>query len=282
MVIFKKEKFTTFRMRGLTESDRVLIREELDKTWQSGGTGREALREEVYADLNAPYAKDINRLTSSWHPTGKVLFQDDMESLIANATNHYRQTGGTISRANDRSFHGQYALKLTTGAVAGNIAEAAMYISLPNYLTKIGLELKWLSDADISNLRMFKIAMTRYDEVLAHNCDIRYYGTLAGVVMRRWQYLNQAGGLSDIFTQHIRLAAAEPAWNGVKIIADFEKDTYDTFISNELSKDMKGIPFNTVASTVEPELGIYITIMTETNTAINAWLDDLILTDEGE
>jgi len=47
MVTFKR---TTFRMRGLTESDRVLIREELDKTWAEKGAtkpGREALREEL-------------------------------------------------------------------------------------------------------------------------------------------------------------------------------------------------------------------------------------------
>jgi len=225
-------------------------------------------------------AKDINRLISSWYPSGKVLFQDDMEGLIAAATNRYVQVAGTIAKADDKAFSGQYSLKLTTGALAGNNAYAAFFISLPNYLTKIGLELKWLSNAEITNLRMLKIGMTWYDGTNGHLCDIRYYGTYT-TLMQKWQYLAADGSLVDIFTQKLRLSATEPAWNGVKIIADFRNDTYNYFYSNEKTKGLAGIPLRRVATTVEPELGIYIEIMTETATAINAWFDDLIVTDEG-
>jgi len=49
-MVTTKKSHTTFRMKGLTESDRALIREELDKTWGEVGEsqpGRMALREEL-------------------------------------------------------------------------------------------------------------------------------------------------------------------------------------------------------------------------------------------
>jgi len=224
--------------------------------------------------------KDINRLIGSWYPTGKILFQDDMEDLIADATNHYKNTAGTTSKANDRAYSKQYSLKLTTGNVAGNAASVALYLGLPNYLTRLGLELKWLSNADLANLRSFKVAMTRYDGSTAYFADLRYYGTFT-TSLHKWQYLNSSNGLTDLLSQYFSLSTTEPAWNGLKIIADFQKNCYDSFWTNQYFNNMKNIPFYTVASAVQPELGIYIEIVTETATAINAWLDDLILTDEG-
>jgi len=248
--------------------------------WEEGGAGREALREEVYADPEAPYAKDINRLISSWHPTGKVLFQDDMESLIADASNHYRGifgVGGAVERANDRSFHGQYALKLTTSALATATATAIAYLCLPNYQTRIGLELKFISDAEEPNLEYIRFALVRYDGEYHHEANFIYYG-----VLREWRRFDRGAIEVPVFDQWLNVSATEPSWNGMKMIVDFEKDTYDTFICNEKSIDLKGEPlYVTPETTIPPELVIYMEIMTKTDTSISMWVDDLILTDEG-
>lgn len=235
----------------------------------------------TFRDSPRPYAKDINRLISSWWPTGKILGQDDMEALIADATNHYKQTFGTIARSSEKAFHGQYSLKLTTGNVAGNTGGAGNYISIPRY-GRVGLELKWLTNAsdDLRNMRAF---IVWYDGVNAHHCDIRYYNYIANVENKKWQYLNSLNALTNIFNQKVYLAPTEPAWNGIKLIADFEKDTYDSFYSNDLSRDMKGIPLYVAPSTVtSPLLGIYLQVTTDENKAISMWFDDVILTDEGD
>ena len=226
------------------------------------------------------YAKDINRLITSSHPTGQILFQDDMEGLVADASNRYYQAVGTIARGDDYSLSGLYSLKMTTAAVAGSGAGARIWFGLSNYLTKIGLELKWMSHAQLANFRFIKFGLTYYDGALAHEADVRWYGTYLAP-MEEWQRLNAGAGLTSVFDQRMRIPASESCWNSFKMIVDFKANKFDKVISNEKSKSIREPLRDSSAAAIEPCLGIYLELYTETATAINAWIDDLILTDEG-
>ncbi len=238
---------------------------------------------------NLVTVKDINRLISSWWPTGRILFQDDMESLpidpitITPSTilSRWVSDNQNISRSSERTFHGQYSLKLTTGPTAGNQSDATLYFGLPKYLTKLGVELKWLSPASVNKLRSLKVAMTYYDGVNHHQGAIYYRGHEGGFLYEKWRYLNSGSGFTDLFTQHIYMTGAEAAWNGLKLIIDFENNKFFSFKSNELSADMSSIPLQYAASTIIPLLGIYLQITTDVDESIWAYIDDLIFTDEG-
>lgn len=224
--------------------------------------------------------KDVNRLVSSIIPSGKVLFQDDMDNLDAAATNHYLEVQGTMARDATLAYgSGLYSLKLTTGAVAGNTAEMNKYVGVP--LPKlINLELRWLTTAQEANLRSIYFDLYRYDGAIETHMGVNYIGAW-GADSETWRVIpaGTGGNWVNVATQSFILDTNH-CWNWIKFVADFENNRYVRLYSNEEIFDLSAYPAITQASAVNPMLDLEIVLVTNTGTAISCYIDDIIISED--
>ncbi len=144
---------------------------------------------------------------------GRVLMQDDFEGTLK-----WAQLNGTVSRANDVTFvhDGSYAMKLLTGAVAGNPASAEIHIQGSEcVLTFATLECYWALSAVLSTTpKDFYFTWLVGDRSFnaSYLFGIRFWYYDGGVAKRKLQYWNNAGVWADILppvARAIRVTSAQ-------------------------------------------------------------------------
>jgi len=220
------------------------------------------------------------RLVSSTSRTGRVIYQDDIEAYTSALTEKWVEISGKIALDTTNPFRGKVCAKLTTGAVAGDNAEMDKFLgALP--LGRVGLEFWWMSKAGIDNFRYLDIAINHWDGAYYRAVEVLWIGKLT-TVQKKWQYLSSGLYFVDIpngaYDPYIE--STFPKWHHLKLTADMLAEKYVVLIC-----DNKVYPLSTFAipkaeDTSPPCMSIILRVYTETNTAIDTFFDDIIITDQ--
>ena len=115
---------------------------------------------------------DARRFENSLHPTGRLIFQDDFADL------RWSADAGTVAidAATPESYlfhNATNALKLTTGAVAGNTADA--FKTIPYFdAEKIALEIIFGIDSDPAALDYLSFSLYMWDGTNRYEGAITY------------------------------------------------------------------------------------------------------------
>jgi len=220
------------------------------------------------------------RLITSLNPTGKVFWQDDFEQYTAAVTEKWTQNAGTISFDTTKPFRGKNAMKLLTGAVAGNVATAAKIFGLMPE-ERLGMEFWFLSQSGVANIRRIAFEIQYFDGTNIHYFSPFWVGTEGGL-QQKWKYVGAAWAELDIPSgaQKLYVEAASPIWHHLKATVDVQKDEYLKLICDEKTFNLRGLDCTVDVDASLPQFYITIFIITETATAISLFVDDLILTDQ--
>jgi len=180
------------------------------------------------------YAKDINRLITSLVPTGRVIFQDDMEGLLKWVFSG--TAGGSVSKNTALPvFDGDASIDIATAATTDALAAALRRVDLP-FSKRVGLE-GWINLCN-PNLKFFEFDISWYDGVKDHMAELRY-----DVVNKKWQYSNSALVYIDIPEGDMDIVhGTTEHFDYVKQVADFGKDEYVALYVNGQKFDLTGIP----------------------------------------
>jgi len=241
---------------------------------------------------NLPYTQDVKvirnevtRLASSQVKTGRVIYQDDFNSFTAALSEKYIQSAGTAALDTSHPYMGKTCAKLTTGATAGNQAGMKRIFGVYNYLWatqpwRMGLEFHWMSTATLANLRYLYVKFILFDGTNRTEGFVRYEGTVTAA-QQKWQYQDNTGAWVNFNTPGdiIDLAAADLCYNEFKLIIQHQAQQLCTLWSNDWMR-AQFQPLNVVADVSAPGISFEILLETETNTAISAYISDIIVTDE--
>jgi hypothetical protein len=220
------------------------------------------------------------RLISSLSRTGRVYWQDDFEAYTSIVTEKWIQTSGTISLDTSRPFRGKSCMKLTTGAVLGNDAQADKLLgALP--LGRLGWELWFLSQSGVANINNLSFGFYLYDGAYVHDAEVKWLGTV-GTLQEKWQYINSEGNYVDVSggAQKIDVASAYAVWHHFKLVIDFNTEKYVKLICDNKTFDLSALSYYKLADTSRPCIDIWAYIENATATAVSLYVDDVILTDQ--
>ncbi len=129
-----------------------------------------------------------------WTPHGRIVCQDDFEGTLK-----WSQTGGTVTKASDVGFvtEGLSALKMVTGAVAGNGANAERHLPGPDNETQYLIVAFWWALSAVANTtpRDFYFTILIEDAELAasYMFGVRYHHFQAAAAVREIEFWNSAG-----------------------------------------------------------------------------------------
>ena len=182
----------------------------------------------------------------SQHGWGYVLLVDDFEGTLK-----WRQMAGTVTKASDPTFvlEGTSAMKLVTGAIAGNGASADIRSIAPrNAVSWQGIEFWWdltaAADATPRDFYMFWVIQDRWFNYTV-TFGIRYLNYDATVQRRKFQYWSSGGAWADFMipiNRQIRIA--DPMFNYFMLVlerAGAAGYTYRLFGYGAESYNMVGI-----------------------------------------
>jgi len=219
-----------------------------------------------------------SRLLSSLNPTGVPFLQDDFEAYTTLLTEKWR-AGGTIALDTTAPFRGKTCAKLTTAAGVGTNASMNKDIG-PIPKSRLGMELWFRSIAGVANIRYVRLEIYYFDGINSHHGGVQWVGTEVGVLMNKWQYLNSLGSYVDIpgGAQKIYVEATWPAYHHAKLVVDCAAEKYTKLVCDDKSFDLSTIPYHKTLSANGPIIIISLAVYTETATAIDLFVDDVILT----
>jgi len=220
---------------------------------------------------------------SSHYPWGRVVMLDDFESTLK-----WKQTGGTISRANDATFvHGElYSMKMVTGATAGNAAVAELFTTpVKEDSDYVAMEFYWaLNAAAATTPRDFYMTWVVEDQWLnvAPMFGIRYQNYQATVAKERLQLWNSAGAWADIAGGSYKIKTTDALFNYWLVVLKRDPVTgykYHYFQMNDSGFGLSGTAGEAGAFT-RPYQDVVLSCTTDAAAATTAYVDDFVLMDE--
>jgi hypothetical protein len=223
----------------------------------------------TFRDLERPFAKDINRLITSLHPTGKIVLQDGFEATHLNWQD-LSNVGGSSVRDATRAFDGEASLKLTSSAVAWEMGSAYRHIGLPPS-PRLGLEAWFATEG--ANVYNMQFELGWHDSVNLYTAVV-FYNT----VPREWYYINVAGNPVKIGDQWI--TGEYDQWHNVKFVADFLRREYISLVCDNMVFPIRGLGVTVALSAVTAHLTIRFYVFTRAAAAVTGYIDNVIVTTE--
>ena len=204
-------------------------------------------------------------------PSGKVIFWDDFESPTQKYVSG-GSVGSTATISTEYSAKGTNSLKLVTDDDTGDIATATYYFGLPAS-KKLGVELNFtLSEANLSSVQF---TLYRFTGTVLKASWIRYV-----FADTNWVYFNDAGGFTAIPGGTQVLLNKDECFHRLKIVTDFDKETYTRFKCNDLTIDMSSIGIRSTANATAPHARFIITASTSADAAATCYIDNVAITEE--
>ena len=212
-------------------------------------------------------------------PTGKIVFFDDFED--GGATVRWIKSGSTATTAIDTTYawRGADSLKLTTNSAADATCGITFNMAPMKNDYKVGLAFHWMSTATLANIKALELKIIRYDGTYIRTAKVQWLGT-DGDAQEKWQYHNSSGSWADVTggDQELGTVAATLQWHFAKLVVDLADNKYIRIISDDQSYAFTSLCQSASNTTINPLISYTITITAETGTAINAWIDNAIIT----
>ncbi len=221
----------------------------------------------------------------AYSPQGRVQFRDDMEGTL-----QWLQTGGTVTKASDATHvhQGTSALKMVTGAAAGNAAVAQWWGPCPVGKAEISylqLSFWWqLGAAADATPRDFYFTWLIEDRGLnaSYLCGMRFHNYEATVSKRWIEYLNSAGVWTRYGAIFRRTEIVFPCWNYWQLTIKRDPAagyTYKWFWWDDQTISLAGYATQIGAFAI-PHQELVLSTTTDIAAATTAYVDDLELDDE--
>lgn len=226
------------------------------------------------------------RLISSISRSGRVYYQDDFEQYTAALTEKWfinYGAGGPSVLDTAFPFRGKTCAKIISGVLAGDKGT----IDKPfggTMLGTFGFEFWWFCKAGVANIRFINVDVRVADGANLHRANVRWVGTVGGVLTQKWQYLHSDGTFRDVpdGSQRLRVEAGDNHWHHFKFTFDLINNRYLKFVSSHLQMNLSTLPSYSEINTATPIVGFYIEIENETAAAQNLFVDDVVFTDSEE
>jgi len=202
---------------------------------------------------------------------GNVLWMDNFESGIegwedgSGDGNHSFSWNPTYHRS------GGFCAKLTTDDDTDDNAFMLRRLPYPT-LSKNGFEYSFIND--IRRKEQY-IRLDHYDGDDLLRGYLRWTQST-----RTWAYYtgtSYPGSWVDL-APVIKLEGLVPIFHTIKLVCDFENGEYVRLLVNDTVYDMSGIPLYSVGAGDSPQLVAYIMAVTDSDHATNAYIDDVIIT----
>jgi hypothetical protein len=222
------------------------------------------------------------RPITSRQRTGRAFFIDTFEHYTAAITEKWTSTVGTVALATDYPKDGLQCMKLTTGAVLGNQADAYLYMGPPPK-GRFGVEFDFaLADA-VAGVAVIQLNVKYDDGGSCYQGRLKYLGPTA-----KWQFLNNAGADEDIDGGAQSFTVGSKVWHNLKAVFDFAALKYVKLLVDELDFVREGVTprfvtgdgdlYDIGISTL-PYLYVQILIETAAAAAKTLTVDNFILSD---
>lgn len=199
---------------------------------------------------------------------GDVVWLDDFEDNINRWKTLTTGTGGSTHLSTEAARSRARSAKLTTGNLAGNLAEIERDFPLP-VPSRTGFE---LSFALLPNVA--------YIELWAHHME----GTFTHTPRIRYQLLEESLQLLDhtatwvTVKPHIPLLPASHCFHTLKLVYDIISCRYARILLNNLAIDVSQHTPRRVPDPTTPRLSIHTRIRAAADGGATAYIDDFILT----
>lgn len=245
-------------MVHLTQAE---LREELQALWLSGGVGKKALRESFYGRL--------------YEGTGKVVYQDDFESLSPRMIALYR---ANVTRCTERAFQGDACLKLSPDtAVSGDRAEVRGALGM-SPSRKWGIETMFYTPPVKTGEIEWHMYWQGVNGNECHRAIVRYIpGYEVVPVTPKWSLGGPGGAWQAIPDSYQNITSG---WHRMKCVVDFNTHHYIYLMVDDRVYDLSAFEMNAYLF-AESEGGV-ISLLVRNSEAVVAEVrhDNLIITEE--
>lgn len=203
---------------------------------------------------------------------GNVIIEDDFSSSITDWTKS-GSAGGLMSRSNSLKDSGDFSMKLTTPAVAGDTVSVFRSIAQPPTTTSVGVETMFTKDDDH---RYIDIGMYIYDGTYRYNGIIRI-----DVQNSKLQYRNTSNTWTD-FATSVDISelgvSGMPIFHHAKLVIDLANKKYARFILDSIEYDISDYSFYYTASAIGRQFTIYMEYHSHLASAKVSYVDSVIVT----
>ena len=201
---------------------------------------------------------------------GEVIFLDDFESGLGKWEFSALSTG-TYALSALCATSGALSCKLVTAAALNDTVEAIHYAPYRS-LTKLSFELAIAIGSNTKGKHDFRIAVNDGTNNIVG-------GICYDASTRKYQYLNSAGGFTDLATSKDFNQSTAPSYifSRVKVVVDPSNNKYVRAIINHDTYDMSQLALYAAASALVPYIYIQYKETATDGTAITSWIDDAIL-----
>jgi len=233
----------------------------------------------MYSQGAAPVIVVGQRSLPWWlrYAPARICYMDDFEGVLK-----WKQNAGTVTKDSSVNvFEGSNALKLVTGAVAGNYAIAKLFLPML-VKAKIALQLRWSSCPTFDvDLRSFTARIYNYDGTYFDQLELRYLKNLSGY-QNKWQYFGPGGSFLDLPGGGQDLRLCDPYNHYLRVVWDLSTRPakLTEFESNTLLLRPANVQGYYTGSATPPSASIELECMTDVASSVNAYVDTLCLSDQ--
>jgi hypothetical protein len=185
------------------------------------------------------------------YPPSRIIYLDDFNEIL----NWVVEAGPVTLDCGVYSFEGYCMMKMVTRGNPALTTKAHMPLGLTPR-SKTAMQLRWWpSFTDDVSLGYVEFRIDRYNGVTVDSAALRYLKN-ATTPQNKWQYLNGAGGYSDVPGGSQTIDTTVLTRHFFRLIVDFTAAVkgYSRFESDDLIVDLSGVPIYTTASAVAPNL----------------------------
>jgi len=207
---------------------------------------------------------------------GRIQFLDDFEGVLK-----WELVAGVVTKYSGiEVFEGTNALSLVTGAVAGNVAQAQVYLG---YFPKCraAFQMRWhaLNAAD-TTMRKMQVRLEFRDGVNNNQVYIQYLKNLT-TPQNKWQLQNPAGTWDDIPGAAQNIDTTKSIHHFLRLVADLtvSPPLLLSFESDNLLIENLAIALRSVAAPGVPYINMALETETDVALASTAYFDALCLSD---
>lgn len=204
----------------------------------------------------------------------RLVYLDDFEGVLK-----WKQQIGTISKVSDiHAFESSNSMKLVTGALAGDHAQARQYFAnLREAKYKVGL---WwhAANAAVTTLRIFELQLQFYTGTHFYQCVLRYNNRLT-VDQHFWSVMCSGVNWCPIPNGSEVIHTDGTYHNYLEIGFDLSPEIpkYTSFKSNALHADIGFLSPHKIPDTTHPYTAMMIHQTTDVALASTVYVDALVL-----
>lgn len=201
---------------------------------------------------------------------GNVIFADDFRHGDVSWENIEGEGDGEVAVVAADSYQGPFCLRITSGDEAGVDQSTVVYknISAGN-VSKYGLECSVRFYVAWDN---FRLRMDRRDGTTSYAAEIRL-----SYADDEIQYLDSDSNYTKIAAL-AGVAKAVGQYHTVKLVVDFEENTYYRLLIDEVEYDLSAYDVESSGDANEPSFYIAITLVGRDGTNDKCHVDDVIFT----